>query len=265
MQTNTNHESITRKLLELGPRIDQGVFFRTLEPGATTLALGNPYAFLIATVIDRGRSEINWTVPFWLKERWGHLDPHQVYQMPESELLRTFADLPKRPRFWKQAPATVQELTRLVVEEYAGKARAMWRGRPATSFQSILRGLPHVGPGLASMAIQLVERVFPGEMTGTETSALDIKSDVHTRRVLHRLGVASTMSDEAALAAARALNPKYPGQLDAPLWYVGHQWCHARQPNCGACFLTSVCPRRLEPPEANSTHQFRERQVSRCR
>lgn len=84
------------------------------------------------------------------------------------------------------------------------------------------------------MAVQLVQTAFGYEFPGSDLSATDIKPDVHTRRVLWRLGVSEQKeSDEAALAAARKLRPENPGSLDGPLWLIGHEWCHPRKPECG--------------------------------
>jgi endonuclease III len=91
------------------------------------------------------------------------------------------------------------------------------------------------------MTVQLVERIFPGEMATADAAALDIKPDVHTRRVLQRLGQADEDTDDTAVAAARRMHSANPGRIDGPLWYVGHVWCHAKAPDCSACFLADLC------------------------
>lgn len=260
MKSTTGHKAITKKLLELDPLMKKEKFFPTLAEGASEFALRDPYAFLIAATIDRGRAEINWTVPFWLGECWGHLDPRAVRRFTEEDLTMAFDALPKRPRFWKHAPATIHALTAIVVDEHGGDARGLWLGHSPEELQSTLRRIPHVGPGIASMAVQLVQRVFPGEMKGGDMALLNIKPDVHTRRVLLRLGVAAELSDAAAIGAARDLNPTHPGALDGPLWYVGHTWCHSGSPTCSECFLGAVCPRVAVDPvfEAAPNEVLRE-------
>lgn len=226
--------AIRDALLEFGSRIDRETMVPSLEAGASRLVIDDAYAFLLATCLDRGtRAEIIWTIPLWLTRQWGHLDPHRVRNMSDGNIAEAIEDLPKRPRYKGAAIATIRELTRIVVDEYGGDARAFWKGRSATEFRSTLERIPGVGPGIASMAVQLVERLFPGELREGPTAGLDIKADVHTRRVLYRLGIAPQISDRAALDAARGLLPEYPGRLDAPLWYIGLTWCHARGPDCG--------------------------------
>lgn len=70
---------------------------------------------------------------------------------------------------------------------------------------------------------------------------MDIKPDMHTTRVLHRLGVAADESPDEAVSAARRLHPSYPGALDGPLVTIGRRWCHPGQPACAACPLARVC------------------------
>lgn len=244
MSTSRHQQPIAKNLLELDRLIDWTRFFPAIEPGASEYALSDSFPFLTAAVIDRGKSEINWTVPHWLKERWGQLTPTLVYDLSPKELEAAFSELPRKPRFWKHAPETLKTLAKIIVEEHGGDSRALWYHRSPSDFRETLLRLPNVGPGIANMTVQLVERVFPGELRMERMEALDIKCDVHTRRVLYRLGVAEQETDADALAAARALHPEYPGQLDGALWYVGHVWCHKQAPHCSACHMIEVCPRR---------------------
>lgn len=55
-------EAIVKKLLDFGKEIDPRELFPSLEPGATNFALSDPYAFSMATSLDRGtNAEIFWT------------------------------------------------------------------------------------------------------------------------------------------------------------------------------------------------------------
>jgi len=237
--------AVTARLFELEPQIEPEALFPALEPGASRFARDDPYAFLLAVCLDRGtKADIIWTIPYWLKQQWGHLDPARVRRMSGAELYDAVNRLPRRPRYLSAAPKSIADLTRIVVDEYGGDARALWRGRAPSTFQALLQRIRGVGPGIASMAVQLLERAFPGELQASGYEELDIKPDVHTIRVLYRLGVAASESEAGALAAARRLHPEHPGRLDGPLWYVGYTWCHARNPDCGACFVANVCVRR---------------------
>lgn len=72
---------------------------------------------------------------------------------------------------------------------------------------------------------------------------MDIKPDVHTMRVLYRLGVSQAESAQESIEAARSLNPACPADLDGPLWSVGRTWCHASKPDCGGCPVSGSCER----------------------
>jgi hypothetical protein len=55
--------------------------------------------------------------------------------------------------------------------------------------------------------------------------------------VLHQLGVAENESPDAAIAAARRLNPKHPGAIDSILWDEVPVFCDASLPNRGEYLL----------------------------
>jgi endonuclease III len=44
------------------------------------------------------------------------------------------------------------------------------------------------------------------------------------------------------LAAARTLNPDYPGKLDLGAWHVGRTWCHPTRPLCDECARHGLRP-----------------------
>ncbi len=234
--------NLVELLLELDRKIERSEFFPTVVPEASNFALGNPYAFILATCLDRGtRSEIIWTIPYDLRNELGHLDSYAISRLSESRLSEIIQDLPRKPRYVRDAPRTIFDLTRLVVDKYQGQANRLWEGRSATDFQEELLGVRGVGKGIASMAVQLVERVYGEHFTDIDRSGLDIKADVHTRRVLYRLGVICKETDSAAVAGGRLLYPRYPGKLDAALWHIGHTWCSATNPKCEGCYVATVC------------------------
>jgi endonuclease III len=70
---------------------------------------------------------------------------------------------------------------------------------------------------------------------------MDIKPDMHTCRVLFRLGVARDASTTSAIEGARWLSPEYPGEVDGPLWLIGRRWCRPAVPRCGECLVGEAC------------------------
>ena len=92
-------------LVEVKPRIRNREFFSAKTPEATALALGDPYAFLIASCLDRGtRSDIIWTIPYDLKQRLGALDVLAIAGMPLRRLDGIIRSLPHKPRYVSMPP-----------------------------------------------------------------------------------------------------------------------------------------------------------------
>jgi endonuclease III len=236
--------ALISNLLALGSDLDPALLFPAIIPQAAKFAVTDPYAFSIATCLDRGtRAEIIWTIPYDLRERLGHLDPSRVYQMSIDELRVLVMSLTRKPRYVNAAPRTIFELTRIVVEECGGEAAKIWAGRPAAQVRQTFLRIHGVGPGIANMAVLLIEKAFGIRFSDIDRRQMDIKPDVHTVRVLYRLGLSANPTDTAAIAAARNANPRYPGELDGILWHIGREWCSAIRPQCSACPVTSSCPK----------------------
>lgn len=227
---------------ENATRINPALLFPARHPLASQLIAEDPYAFAMAVVLDRQtKADIIWTVPYDLKKKLGHLDPFRIDKLSLEDLADVFTNLPHKPRFVNDAPRTVKELTHLVVRNYGGDASRIWKGRTAAEVKAIFRNLYGVGPQLANLSVLLIEQRFGIRFSDLDHTQMDIKADTHTRRVLYRLGVAWSEEPDAAIHAARALNPSFPGELDPPLWIIGRTWCHASDPDCRNCPVFGVC------------------------
>lgn len=247
MHTSENHEQIRRMLLDCGQKFDKTILFPTVVPEASSIVVNDPYAFGIATCLDRGtKADIIWTIPFDIKNRLGHLDPHRIYEMPLGDLKDLFTNLPRRPRYINDAPRTLKEWTNIVVEECGGDASLVWSGRRASEVKRTFQSIHGVGEGIANMAVLLIESAFGVRFSDLDRRKMDIKPDVHTMRVLYRLGVSDAQNALAALEAARQLSPNYPGEVDGALWNIGRTWCRPTNPICNVCCLNSVCVRRFD-------------------
>jgi len=248
MPSNTNPEldrpdvinRVVPALLEYGKTIDPAELIPASNQEAARLVATDPYAFLMAACLDRGtKAEIIWGIPFELKKLLGHLDPNRIAKLSLPDLSEVFYKLPFKPRFINAAPRTIKELTTIVVNECAADASLVWRNKTATQTKRVLKSIYGVGEGIASMTLLLIESVFGVRFKDREE--LDIKPDVHTMRVLFRIGLAETTSPEAAIAAARKVHPECPGELDAALWSIGRKWCFADNPNCVLCPVNNCC------------------------
>jgi hypothetical protein len=78
---------ITKELRIFSQSIDPRELFPALMPEAADLVIKDPYAFTIATCLDRGaKAEVIWTIPYDIQNTLGHLDPFRIYQMSLDEL-----------------------------------------------------------------------------------------------------------------------------------------------------------------------------------
>ncbi len=235
---------ITQALLSYANTLPIETLFPTVVPEAAKLVAENPYAFCIATCLDRGtKADIIWTIPYDMQKALGHLDPKRIYTMSLEALAELFKRLPRRPRYVNDAPRTVHDLTRIVIEECNGDAARIWMGKRASEVKRTFQSIHGVGPGIASMGLLLIEQAFPVRFPDREN--MDIKPDTHTTRVLYRLGISESETPEAALDASRRMNPEFPGKVDGALWDIGRHWCHPTDPDCLACPLTRLCEKRL--------------------
>ncbi len=233
---------VVDSLLSFGEKVDPAGLFPVLVPEAADIVRNDPYAFALAVSLDRGtKADIIWTIPFYLHQQLGHLDPYKIDLLSIEELAEVIDGLPKRPRYKTDAPRTIKELTHLIVSAYDGDASQIWQGKSAFEVKSVFQSIFGVGPGIANMSVLLIEKAYNMQFPDLDRRFMDIKPDVHTMRVLYRLGVAVEISETAAVAAARGLNPDYPGEIDGPLWTIGREWCHAQHPTCNRCPVTGVC------------------------
>ena len=241
-----DHANIRNELLKFGKEIDPMELFPVVTPEAFGFAVRDPYAFCISTALDRGtKADIIWTIPYDISQYLGHLDVWQINKMSLGDLTLMFSNLPRKPRYINDAPRTVKELTFKIADRYQGDATLIWEGRTAREVNRFFQSLYGVGPGIANMAVLLIEKAYGVRFSDLDRRTMDIKPDVQTKRVLYRLGIASEQSENAAIKAARELNPSYPGDVDAPLWIIGRKWCLVGNPRCDKCAVRTVCPKIL--------------------
>jgi len=204
------------------------------------LVYTDPFAFLVGAAFDRGMPwKRAWEIPYWIHQE-EMLDAALLAAAPLDALSRLLKSLPARPRYG--GAGTLKSAAELVME-FGGDAAAVWSGASPSEVRRRLQRIHGVGPGIAAMAIRILRDDW-GMFRGQE-SEIDVKPDVHVMRVFKRAGLIAYESEGAALEAARRLHPAFPGELDWPAWQIGMKWCVAGAPDCGACPLTAICPKRV--------------------
>ena len=221
--------------------------------GAGKLIVDDPFAFLVGVIFNQNiTAERAFRVPGELKARLHHLDPARIWADPEA-----FMQAVERPPALHRFPATIAKFVvasaDLVIRRYGGDAGRIWNDSPsAAELYRRLDEFPGIGQKKASMTVEAIEKSPYFALSGLEGT--DISYDIHLRRVFLRSGLSERDDPDDMIAIARALNPKRPGALDNPAWHIGRQWCHRREPECGACGLTAACPKLLNPDRAATVH-----------
>lgn len=240
----TDNQLILTALLQHKSFFDQEELTPARSPEATRLIHENSFAFISACCLDRGtKAEIIWTIPYWISQQVGHYDPQQFYALSLDQITSLFLRLPSKPRYINDAPRTFHDIAALVVNQFAGEAENIWKGRRALEVKRVLLSVHGVGSGIANMTLVLLESTYNFTFSDLDHSHMDIKPDVHTMRVLYRLGISPAINEQEATDGARVLSPSYPGLIDGPLWSIGRNWCHAANPNCPECPMNSCCPK----------------------
>lgn len=147
--------------------------------------------------------------------------------------------------YWNQYTKQLKNAARFMLENYGGDPRKIWNGqKDVDTVRTRLEEIPGIGKAIANFGVLMLARNY-GLIGGRKAKAqLDVKTDVHIRRVFRRAGLAPRNADDkAVIQAARELSPRYPAALDAPAWEIGRNWCRPSRPICSKCKLGKFCPR----------------------
>ena len=211
-------------------------------------------SFLIGVLLDR---QIPW------KNAWAagkRIAKSVQGKVSEAEFWKSLTDLSQEEiegfmhygwggkpfhRFWKDMAKNLWECAKRIERKYAGDPRNIWKGeRSISEIRECFEELPGFGLVLSRMAVLIL--VYDCGLLGGKSSLreLDIKLDVHLKRVFKRTGLVSeNPSIDDFLEAARKLNPDFPGALDLPAWRISWNFCHPQKPKCEECPLNGVCPK----------------------
>ena len=161
------------------------------DPEADRLLADDPLALLVGMVLDQQIPlERAFHSPLELTERLGHaLDAEELASFDPDELGSIFAKPPALHRFPGSMAKRVQDMCRVIVEEYGGEASAVWSD--AKSGEELLKrveALPGFGKQKARIFVALLgkqlgvrpkgwrEASEPYGAAGTKMSVADITS-----------------------------------------------------------------------------------------
>jgi len=202
-----------------------------------------PHAFVLACIMDRQiTAERAWLIPHVISERLGDFSIDKLAQLSRAEIKRLLSDPKPLHRFVDTMSGLFHAGVQRITNNYSGDAARIWDGNPSSA-EVVYRFLEFdgAGPKIATMAANILARDF--KIKFADYFSIDISVDRQVRRVFDRLGLCpGQASVEQVIYKARALHPKFPGIMDFPCWEIGRNWCHARAPNCSACYMNELCP-----------------------
>jgi endonuclease III len=151
-------------------------------------------------------------------------------------------------RYWKTFSRLLPYTAKLMIENYNGDARQIWKGeKDPKVIEKKLDDLPLIGPALAKMAVMILVKDHGIIQEKKALRELDVKPDVHVTRVFKRSGlVNATGTFDDIIEAARDWSPDDPSILDTAGWNIGLIWCHATKPDCRNCVISEYCAKKIK-------------------
>ena len=146
------------------------------EPQADKLLSADPLALLIGMVLDQ-QIPLEWAFkgPWLLRERLGgRLDAAGIAAMDPDELAATFSRRPALHRFPAANAKRVQDLCRLLVDRYGGRADRVWKqAETGEDLYRRVRDLPGFGEQKARIFVALLGKQLGVRPPGWEEQAGD--------------------------------------------------------------------------------------------
>jgi uncharacterized HhH-GPD family protein len=144
------------------------------NPDADRLLSDDPLALLIGMVLDQQVPlERAFTSPLDLKNRLGgRLDAEEIATMDPDKLAAVFSARPALHRFPAANAKRVQELARIIVDEYHGRAQDVWETAPTgDELYRRVRALPGFGEQKAHIFVGLLGKQLGVRPPGWEEAA----------------------------------------------------------------------------------------------
>jgi uncharacterized HhH-GPD family protein len=170
------------------------------DPEADKLLSKDPLALLIGMVLDQ-QVPLEWafSAPAELKRRLGgHMDSRAISSMDPDEFASAFTTKPALHRYPASMAKRVQEMCRIVDDEYSGDASRIWKGvSSGAELLSRLKALPGFGDQKAKIFVALLGKQLGIRPQGWEDVSAPYSDPGSTRSV-------ADIVDPESLATVRA-------------------------------------------------------------
>lgn len=147
----------------------------TDDPAADELLSSNPFALLVGMMLDQQYPmEHAFLGPQKVIGRFGSFDPAAIAAADPEEFAALCSTTPAIHRFPGSMAARLQELARIVVEEYDGHAERIWtEAADGKDLMRRLQALPGFGAQKAKIFVALVAKQLGVRPAGWEKAAGD--------------------------------------------------------------------------------------------
>jgi uncharacterized HhH-GPD family protein len=189
-----------------------------VEPAANELLSRSPLALLIAMILDQQVPlERAFSAPYDLATRLGH-EPtaEELAAFDPDALSNIFSERPALHRYPKAMAARVQDVARLLVEEYGGDTTALWSTAPTgAELYKRVAALSGFGPQKAKIFIAMLgkqlgvqppgwrEAADPFGADGSYLSVADIVDEDSLSRVrAYKQSLKAAAKDKAGSASS---------------------------------------------------------------
>lgn len=151
----------------------------TDNPEADDLLTGNPFALLSGMMLDQQYPmEHAFAGPQKVVSRFGSFDPAAIAAADPEEFAALCSTTPAIHRFPGSMAARLQELARIVVEEYDGDASRIWtEAADGKDLAKRIQALPGFGAQKVKIFVALVAKQLDVRPTGWEKAAGDYALD----------------------------------------------------------------------------------------
>jgi uncharacterized HhH-GPD family protein len=153
----------------------------TGDEAADQLLTDSPFALLVGMMLDQQYPmEHAFAGPQKVVSRFGGFDPAAIADADPEEFAALCSTTPAIHRFPGSMAARLQELARIVTEEYDGDAARIWAtAGDAKELARRLKALPGFGPQKVKIFVALLAKQLDVRPDGWERVAADYALDGH--------------------------------------------------------------------------------------
>ena len=153
----------------------------TGDADADQVLTDSPFALLVGMMLDQQYPmEHAFRGPAKVLDRFGTLDPARIAEADPEEFAALCATAPAIHRFPGSMAARLQELARIVTDEYAGDASRLWReAGDGRDLVKRVMALPGFGKQKAQIFVALLAKQLDVRPAGWESVVGDYALDGH--------------------------------------------------------------------------------------